>query len=108
MGRYAVFIQHLREDERKYASIERVSFETAVQNIEDDPEVGLYWIFCFLKSKATPSSANTQRLFSDILVKRTSNKATRHIRDYIVLVGFQKFLDRAVVELDKYRLNGDI
>ena len=84
--------------------MERVSLEGALQRIEDDSEAGLYWILCFIYLNVNEISPDVVRQVKLIQVERAANNAVRHMRDYVVLVGFLRFLDHVVDELKNLKI----
>jgi len=102
LARVAVFLEQARIGEN-LASNENVSFENHFRRLEDDHESGLYWLLCALHRIIyfTGSRINAD-VIGDIMrtkLVEVDRNALRHARDYLVLIDFEKVLDRIGFDL---------
>jgi len=102
----AVFIEQATVDER-LADNEHVSFETELRQLEDDYEMGLYWLLCALHRAIHVAGGNVDHEVvaevRRIRVLNVDRNAMRHIRDYLVLRDFERLLNRLSIEFTVLR-----
>lgn len=111
LAKFSVLVRRSRQDDTRCRS--HHSYDRELDNILDDPEVGLYGeILCRLRiglgDISADSFASIERHETDVILRarrwRCPNRAHRYEWDYVVLRRLETTLAQAVARLDELKI----